>query len=133
MNETSLEELQHILDRLKRLGGRGERILSLLKKQALAERKSDEPFRKTTVPVVDMNTNYIETGEGKPAGKHHNGTAASPMKTSNTIVDETNESREQRLNREKRELIIRTALVQELNGDEEEKENVANEEVFHSN
>lgn len=122
MNETSLEELQHILDRLKKLGGRGERILNLLKKQALSEKKSDESFRKTTSPVVDMSTNFIDTDDVK----QHNGTTASPIKPTSV---ETIESREQRLNREKRELIIRTALVQELNGDEEEKENVATEEV----
>lgn len=122
MNETSLEELQHILDRLKKLGGRGERILNLLKKQALSEKKSDESFRKTTSPVVDMSTNFIDTDDVK----QHNGTTSSPIKPTSV---ETNESREQRLNRQKRELIIRTALVQELNGDEEEKENVATEEV----
>lgn len=127
-----MEELQHILDRLKKLGGRGDRILNLLKKQLLADKKSTEiPKMKITNRPADTNTNFIENVNKKSDAKSD---ATSKLATTTSMpkdIESTiDQSREQRLLREKRNLIIKTALYNELNDGEDEKDNVAIEEGF---
>lgn len=97
----------------------------------LADKKSTElPKTKITNRPTDTKTNFIENVEMKSDTKNDVITKATTPSLAKDIELAFDESREQRLLREKRNLIIKTALFNELNDGEDEKDNVAIEEVL---
>ncbi len=115
-NATSAEELENILRKLKFMGDKGKRVFELLKKQdtLLSEEATDSS--KTTTPITSTTTSYPSQALDP-----------SPLKV------KVEESVEENLLRQKREFVLKTAMMsKELNGEEEEKANLAIEEVTNS-
>lgn len=107
-NNTSTEEYENILKKLKLMGPKGKRVLELLRQSTLSTETDDvagtTPTSTTTLPT----------------------SVTSPLEVE---VKET-ESAEQKLVRQKREFVLKTAMKhKELNVDEEESANLAIEEV----
>lgn len=111
VNITSAEEMENILQKLKSMGAKGNRILELLKKQFALNQQADEPQSTTAMPTTSTSDST---------------STPSPL---NVVFPET-ESVAENLLRQKREFVLKTALKhKELNAEEEETENLAIEEV----
>lgn len=107
-NFTSAEELENILQKLKLMGAKGQRVFELLKKQ------------------VTLNVNESPTTTPLPTTTEH------PTSTTSQFTETVKESEsdEENLLRQKREFVLKTAMKhKELNEEEEENENLAIEEV----
>lgn len=113
-NITSAEEMEIILQKLKFMGAKGKRVLELLKKQFALNEVTDEPQTTTQIPS----------------------TLSAASSTAAPLRAEAKEtvSVEENLLRQKREFVLKTALKhKELNGEDEENENLAIEEVKRTN
>lgn len=112
VNNTSAEELENILMKLKFMGAKGERVFNLLKKQVNLNRDVAEPI--TTTPVSTIT---------------NDDPSSTPSPLPDRALREAS-SVEENLLRQKRELVMRTAMKhKELNEEEDENANLAIEEV----
>lgn len=97
--------MEGVLRKLKMLGPKGERVLEMLKNVDKA--KLNETSTESSVTVDPLAGVKNVTG-----------------------TNNRNETREETLNRQKRELILKTVLSRELTNEEDEKENLAIEEGY---
>lgn len=122
VNGTSAEELENIMQKLKSMGAKGERVFNLLKKQVTLHQDADEP--QTSTP---MSTKINEVPSSTPSSS--TSSSSTPSSLPEVVLNETS-SVEENLLRQKREFVLRTAMKhKELNREEEEDENLAIEEV----
>lgn len=112
-NITSAEELENILNKLKSMGAKGERVFNRLKKQVTLNDDLDKPETSTPISTII-----------------HDDPSSTPSPIPEIVLNET-VSVEENLLRQKREFVLRTALKhKELNHEEEENENLAIEEGY---